>query len=88
MLDKDKLFLIINFGGQHRSKDQVLHGMNQLYESIKKTLDDSIKVYVIPQATNDEVKFEFLNVKDCTDDYIKELTNKLDNIINEFKRSL
>lgn len=86
MLDKDKLFLIINFGVQHRSREQGINAMEQIYKSIKNTLDESIKVYVVPQVTNDDVKFEFLNIKDCSDEYIKELTNKLDSIIDEFKR--
>lgn len=88
MLDRDKLFLIVNFGMEHRSREQGLNGMYQLYNNLKKTLDDSIKLYVVPQCTTDEVKFEFLNVKDCSDDYIKELTNKLENILNEFKDKL
>lgn len=86
MLDKDKLFLILYFGVKSvdmtLKTNQIMYG---LYENIRKSVDDSIKVFVIPQRTTDEVKFEFLNVKDVSDEKIQELTEKCNKIIQKIK---
>ena len=86
MSDKDKLFLILYFEVKNSTigfkTNQIMYG---LYENIRKSLDDTVKVFIIPQRTTDEVKFEILNVKDASDEKIQELidiSNKYINNIN------
>ena len=86
MLDKDKLFLILYFGVKNVQSgfktNQIMYG---LYENIRKSVDDSIKVFVIPQRTTDEVKFEFLNVQNVSDKKIQELTETCNKFIESIK---
>lgn len=74
MQDKDKLFLILYFGVKNSSDsfktNQIMYG---LYENIRKSLDDTVKVFIIPQRTTDEVKFEILNVNNASEEKIQEL---------------
>lgn len=87
MLDKDKLFLILYFGVKNAQNgfktNQIMYG---LYENIRKSVDDSIKVFIIPQRTTDEVKFEFLNVKNVSDEKIQELTETCNKFIDKIKQ--
>ena len=89
MQDKDKLFLIIYFGVKNRPMDirtnQIMIGF---YENIKKTLDDTVKVYVVPQPTTDEVKFELLNVEKVSDEKITKIINLYQKVLDEFKKSI
>lgn len=89
MQDKDKLFLIIYFGVKNRPMDirtnQIMIGF---YENIKKTLDDTVKVYVVPQPTIDEVKFELLNVEKVSDEKITKIINLYQKVLDEFKKSI
>jgi len=74
MQDKDKLFLILYFGVKNSADsfktNQIMYG---LYENIRKSLDDTVKVFIIPQRTTDEVKFEILNVNNASAEKIQEL---------------
>ena len=57
MQDKDKLFLVVYFGVQHRPMDLKTNQMMiGFYENLKKTLDDTVNVYLVPEVTTDEVK--------------------------------
>lgn len=89
MQDKDKLFLIVYFGVKNRPMDirtnQIMIGF---YENIKKTLDDTVKVYVVPQPTTDEVKFELLNVEKVSDENITKIINLYQKVLDEFKKSI
>lgn len=82
MKDKDKLFLIVYFGVKNRPMDirtnQIMIGF---YENIKKTLDDTVKVYVVPQPTTDSVKFELLHIKEVGEDKFNEIENKFNLVL-------
>ena len=86
MLDKDKLFLILYFGVKDTPMtlkvNQVMYG---LYKNIRSSVDDSIKVFIIPERTNDQVKFEFLNVQNVSDEKIQELTEVCNKFIDQIK---
>lgn len=87
MQDKDKLFLIVYFGVKNRpwglQTNQMLIGF---YEQLKKTMDDTIKVYVVPQVTTDEVKFELLNVETVSEEKLDKITNIYQKVLDEFKK--
>ena len=86
MLDEDKLFLILYFGVKDTPMtlkvNQVMYG---LYKNIRSSVDDSIKVFIIPERTNDQVKFEFLNVQNVSDEKIQELTEVCNKFIDQIK---
>ena len=87
MQDKDKLFLVVYFGVKNRPMDirtnQIMVGF---YENLKKTLDDTVKVYLTPQPTTDEIKFELLNVENVSDEKITEITNLYQKVLDAFKK--
>ena len=58
------------------------------YEKLKQTLDDTIKLYVVPQRTTDEIKFEILNTENVSDDKITSLEKIYQEFLDEFKKSL
>ena len=86
MEDKDKLFLVVYFGVKNR---QVNLRTNQMmigfYENLKKTLDDTVKVYVVPQVTTDEVKLELLNVEKVSEERLEEIQKIYEQVLNVFK---
>ena len=89
MLDKDKLFLVVYFGTSDITNRAYGNAaMSGLYEKLKSTLDDSVKVYLIPQRTTAEVKMEILNVKDVSEDKINELEKIYQEVLDEFKKSV
>ena len=88
MTDKDKLFLIVYFGVKSMdvfNGNQIMIGF---YEKLKQTLDDTIKLYVVPQRTTDEIKFEILNIENVSDDKITSLEKIYQEFLNEFKKSI
>lgn len=88
MTDKDKLFLIVYFGVKSMDVFKGNQIMIGFYEKLKQTLDDTIKLYVVPQRTTDEIKFEILNTENVSDDKIISLEKIYQEFLNEFKRSL
>ena len=88
MQDKDKLFLVVYFGVKNRQFDmRTQQTMIGFYEQLKKTMDDTVKVYVVPQATTDEIKFELLNIENVSEDRIKEIEQIYQNVLNGFKKN-
>ena len=88
MTDKDKLFLIVYFGVKSMDVFKGNQIMIGFYEKLKQTLDDTIKLYVVPQRTTDEIKFEILNTENVLDDKITSLEKIYQEFLNEFKKSL
>ena len=88
MIDKDKLFLIVYFGVKSMDVFKGNQIMIGFYEKLKQTLDDTIKLYVVPQRTTDEIKFEILNTENVSDDKIISLEKIYQEFLNEFKKSL
>lgn len=88
MTDKDKLFLIVYFGVKSMDVFKGNQIMIGFYEKLKQTLDDTIKLYVVPQRTTDEIKFEILNIENVSDDKIISLEKIYQEFLNEFKKSL
>ena len=88
MTDKDKLFLIVYFGVKSMDVFKGNQIMIGFYEKLKQTLDDTIKLYVVPQRTTDEIKFEILNTENVLDDKITSLEKIYQGFLNEFKKSL
>ena len=87
MQDKDKLFLVIYFGVKNRPFNmRTQQMMIGFHEQIKKTLDDTVKVYLTPQPTTDEIKFELLNVEKVSDEKITEITNLYQKVLDAFKK--
>lgn len=88
MTDKDKLFLIVYFGVKSMDVFKGNQIMIGFYEKLKQTLDDTIKLYVVPQRTTNEIKFEILNTENVSDDKINSLEKIYQEFLNEFKKSL
>ena len=88
MTDKDKLFLIVYFGVKSMDVFKGNQIMIGFYEKLKQTLDDTIKLYVVPQRTTDEIKFEILNTENVSDDKIISLEKIYQEFLDEFKKSL
>ena len=89
MKDKDKLFLVVYFGTKDiTNKAMGNAAMTGLYERLKNTLDDSVKVYIIPQRTTAEVKMEILHFNEVSEDKINELDQIYQQILNESKKSI
>lgn len=88
MTDKDKLFLIVYFGVKSMDVFKGNQIMIGFYEKLKQTLDDTIKLYVVPQRTTDEIKFEILNIENVSDDKITSLEKIYQEFLNEFKKSI
>ena len=82
MLDKDKLFMIVQFGVKSRPMNlRTNEIMAGFYQMLKKNLDDSIKVLLVPNPTNDEVKFELLNPTKVSDEAINNINENFKNIM-------
>lgn len=87
MQDKDKLFLVVYFGVKNRAFDiKTQQTMIGFYEQLKKTMDDTVKVYVVPQPTTNEIKFELLNVKVATEEKINEIEEIYQKVLDAFKK--
>ena len=88
MKDKDKLFLVVYFGV--KSIPNTLKG-NQVImgfaERFKRSVDDSVKTFVIPQRTTDEIKMEILNPEIVSEDKIEEMTNTYNKLLEWYEKS-
>ena len=86
MLDKDKLFMIVQFGVKSRPMDMKTNEtMAGFYHMLKNNLDNSIKVFLVPNPTNDEVKFDLLNATNASDEIIEKLNENFKNIMEMLK---
>jgi len=88
MEDKDKLFLVVYFGV--KSIPNTLRGsqvMMGFAERFKNSVDQSVKTFVIPQRTTDEIKMEILNPQTVSEEKIEEMTNVYNKLIEEYEKS-
>lgn len=86
MKDKDKLFLVVYFGVNNSySKDYNFHTLVNLENSLLTSLDDSVKLFVIPQLMSDTIKLELLNVEKCSNEKIDEIMRTYELVINKIK---
>jgi len=88
MKDKDKLFLVVYFGV--KSIPNTLKGSQIIMgfaERFKRSVDDSVKTFVIPQRTTDEIKMEILNPEIVSEDKIEEMTNTYNKLLEWYEKS-
>lgn len=88
MKDKDKLFLVVYFGV--KSIPNTLKGSQIIMgfaERFKNSVDDSVKTFVIPQRTTDEIKMEILNPEIVSEDKIEEMTNVYNKLLEWYEKS-
>lgn len=88
MQDKDKLFLVVYFGV--KSIPNTLKGnqvMMGFAERFKRSVDESVKTFVIPQRTTDEIKMEILNPETVSDEKIDEMTEIYNKLLKEYENS-
>lgn len=86
MQDKDKLFLVVYFGIEGVDRfygNQVMAGF---YEKLKNTLDDTVKVYIVPQRTTKEIKMELLNIENCSEEKLSNIEKIYQEILNDIKK--
>jgi len=88
MQDKDKLFLVVYFGVKSipntMKGSQVIMGFA---ERFKHSVDDSVKTFVIPQRTTDEIKMEILNPESVSEEKIEEMTNIYNQLLEWYEKS-
>ena len=88
MQDKDKLFLVVYFGVNSipntTKGNQVIMGFA---ERFKRSVDDSVKTFVIPQRTTDEIKMEILNPESVSEEKIEEMTNIYNQLLEWYEKS-
>ena len=88
MQDKDKLFLVVYFGVEGANSFYSNQVMAGFYEKLKSTLDDTIKVYVVPQRSTKEIKMELLNIENCSEEKLSNIEKIYQEILNEIKKSV
>ena len=88
MLDKDKLILVVYFGVKSMPNN---FKVNQMIigwaERLKQSFDDSVKTFVIPQRTTDEIKMEMLNSKLVSEDKINYMIEVYEDLLKEYENS-
>jgi len=88
MQDKDKLFLVVYFGV--KSIPDTLKGSQVIMgfaERFKNSVDQSVKTFVIPQRTTDEIKMEILNPETVSEEKIEEMTNTYNKLLEWYEKS-
>ena len=88
MQDKDKLFLVVYFGV--KSIPNTLKGSQIIMgfaERFKHSVDESVKTFVIPQRTTDEIKMEILNPETVSEEKIEEMTNTYNKLLEWYEKS-
>ena len=88
MQDKDKLFLVVYFGVNSipntMKGNQIMMGFA---ERFKHSVDDSVKTFVIPQRTTDDIKMEILNPESVSEEKIEEMTNIYNQLLEWYEKS-
>ena len=56
-------------------------------ERFKHSVDDSVKTFVIPQRTTDEIKMEILNPESVSEEKIEEMTNIYNQLLEWYEKS-
>ena len=89
MQDKDKLFLVVYFGV--KSIPDTLRGsqvMMAFAEKFKNSVDQSVKTFVIPQRTTDEIQMEILNPQSVSEEKIEEMTKIYNQLLESYEKSI
>ena len=84
MLDKDKLFIIINVGIKYLDVKDVPDYISEI-SNLTKDFDNSVRVFIVPTKESSEIKFEFFNaemLKQLEPDDVQSLIEKLQKIID------
>ena len=87
MLDKDKLILVVYFGVKSMNTFKGNQVMIGWAERLKNSFDDSVKTFVIPQRTTDEIKMEMLNSKLVSEDKINYMIEVYEDLLKEYENS-
>lgn len=85
MLDKDKLFIIINVGVKHIDTTDVPEYLSEI-SNITKDFDNSVKFFIVPSIESTEIKFEFFNEQVLLSigiDEAKSIVENLEKIVND-----
>lgn len=85
MLDKDKLFIIINVGVKYLDATDVPEYISEI-SNLTKDFDNSVKVFIVPSIESSEIKFEFFNEQALSSidiDEAKSIVENLEKIVND-----
>jgi hypothetical protein len=86
--DTDKSFSVVYFGvnsiANTMKGNQVTMGFA---ERFKHSVDDSVKTFVIPQRTTDDIKMEILNPESVSEEKIEEMTNIYNQLLEWYEKS-
>ena len=85
MLDKDKLFIIINVGVKYLDATDVPEYISEI-SNLTKDFDNSVKVFIVPSIESSEIKFEFFNEQVLSSidiDEAKSIIENLEKIVND-----
>jgi hypothetical protein len=85
MLDKDKLFIIINVGIKYLDVKDVPDYISEI-SNLTKDFDNSVKVFIVPTKESSEIKFEFFNEQVLSSidlDEAKSIVEKLEKMVND-----
>lgn len=85
MLDKDKLFIIINVGVKYLDIKDVPEYISEI-SNLTKDFDSSVKVFIVPTKESSEIKFEFFNEQVLSSidlDEAKSIVEKLEKMVND-----
>lgn len=85
MLDKDKLFIIINVGVKYLDVKDVPEYISEI-SNLTKDFDNSVKVFIVPTKESSEIKFEFFNEQVLSSidlDEAKSIVEKLEKMVND-----
>lgn len=85
MLDKDKLFIIINVGVKYLDIKDVPEYISEI-SNLTKDFDNSVKVFIVPTKESSEIKFEFFNEQVLSSidlDEAKSIVEKLEKMVND-----
>ena len=79
MLDKDKLFIIINVGIKYLDVKDVPDYISEI-SNLTKDFDDSVRVFIVPTKESSEIKFEFFNEQVLSSIDINEAKSIVENL--------
>lgn len=86
MEDKDKLFLVVYFGVKNMDVFKGTQALMGFATHLKNNVDDSVKTFVIPQRTTDEIRMEILNPENVSDEKIKELIDIYNELLQKYEK--
>lgn len=85
MLDKDKLFIIINVGVKYLDATDVPEYISEI-SNLTKDFDNSVKVFIVPSIESSEINFKFFNEQVLSSidiDEAKSIVESLEKMVND-----